>query len=66
MISRNKKVCFKSYSDYHFLNNDEVNYLKADNNTTDIYLTNGTKLTAFDNLKYFENHFREKFFSNSP
>lgn len=55
------RVCFKSYSDYHFLNYDEVIYLKADNNTTDIYLRDGSKVTAFDNLKSFEIKLSKKF-----
>jgi len=47
-------LCLKSYGDYKFVNTKEVLYLKADNNTTDIIRTNGTKVSAFKTLKYFQ------------
>lgn len=48
-------ICIKSYSDCHFVNPEDILYLKADNNTTDIQLCNGKKVTAFKTLKHFEN-----------
>lgn len=49
-----KSICIKSYSDYRFLNYADIVYLKADNNTTDFKLTNGSIVTAYKTLKYFE------------
>lgn len=48
-------ICIKSYSDYQFVNLEEVVYLKADNNTTDIQLNNGKVVNAYKTLKHFEN-----------
>lgn len=50
-----KSICIKSYSDYRFLNYADIVYLKADNNTTDFKLINGSVITAYKTLKYFEN-----------
>lgn len=50
---RSEKLCLKSYSDYRFLNFDEILYLKADNNTTDFFLTGGRKVSAYKTLKHF-------------
>lgn len=50
-----KKICIKSQGDYHFLTSSEILYLKADNNTTDFFLTGGKVITAYKTLKYFEN-----------
>lgn len=47
-------LCIKSYSDYHFVSLNDITYLKADNNTTDIFLTNSKTVPAFKTLKYFE------------
>jgi len=51
----NSAICIKSYSDYQFANLEEVVYLKADNNTTDIHLINGKIINAYKTLKHFEN-----------
>lgn len=48
-------LCVKSYSDYQFVNLEDVVYLKADNNTTDIQLINGKVVNAFKTLKHYEN-----------
>lgn len=50
-----EKLCLKSYSDYRFINFEEILYLKADNNTTDFYLTHGRKVSAYKTLKHFHN-----------
>lgn len=47
-------ICIKSYSDYHFVNLQDILYLKSDNNTTDIQLYNGNTVNAFKTLKHFE------------
>lgn len=52
---KESRLVIKSNSDYNFLKIDEILYLNADNNTTDIYLVNGKKITAYKTLKFFEN-----------
>ncbi|WP_264538489.1 LytR/AlgR family response regulator transcription factor [Flavobacterium sp. N1736] len=47
-------ICIKSYSDYHFVPLQNVTYLKADNNTTDIQMDNGKIVNAYKTLKHFE------------
>jgi len=49
-----QNICIKSYSDYHFINLMDIIYLKADNNTTDIFLRNNNIITAYKTLKHFE------------
>lgn len=49
-----KSICIKSYSDYQFVNLQDVAYLKADNNTTDIQMYNGKTVNAYKTLKHFE------------
>lgn len=48
-------VCLKSYKDYRYLNTNEILFLKADNNTTDFYMTDGSTISAFKTLKTYEN-----------
>ncbi len=48
-------ICIKSYSDYQFVALQDIIYLKADNNTTDIQLINGKTVNAYKTLKHFEN-----------
>lgn len=48
-------LCFRSYGDYRFVDVDEILYLKADSNTTDFIMSNGTKVEAFKTLKHFQN-----------
>ena len=48
------KISIKSNGDYHFINPNDIIYLKADNNTTDFYLKNGKVISAFKTLKYYE------------
>ena len=47
-------ICIKSYGDYRYMNADDICYLQADNNSTDIYLNSGEMITAFKTLKHFE------------
>nr|WP_298331999.1 LytTR family transcriptional regulator DNA-binding domain-containing protein [uncultured Christiangramia sp.] len=58
---RQENICFKNYSDYYFLNPNEILYLKADNNTTDIYLISGKVIPAFKSLKVFEENLPNNF-----
>ena len=48
-------ICIKSHSDYQFVPLQDVVFLKADNNTTDIKLHNGKIINAYKTLKHFEN-----------
>jgi len=48
-------ICVKSYGDYRFIEAGSICYLQADNNSTDIHLSNGEMITAFKTLKHFEN-----------
>lgn len=54
MPQKNNILCIKSYGDYRFVEFEEIVYLKADNNSTDIMLDSGDSITAFKTLKYFE------------
>ncbi|WP_457611249.1 LytR/AlgR family response regulator transcription factor [Lutibacter sp.] len=47
-------ICLKSFTEYRFLLVGDIVYLKADNNTTDFYLKDGTMVTSFKTLKTFE------------
>lgn len=49
-----ERICLKSYSDYRFIDLDEIQYLKADNNTTDFFLAGNRKISAYKTLKHFE------------
>lgn len=54
-------LCIKSYGDYRFIEFDDIVYLKADNNSTDIMLSSGDSITAFKTLKYFESSLPNEF-----
>lgn len=56
------QICIKSYGDYQFVALKDVVYLKADNNTTDFYMQNGKKLTAYKTLKHYENNLPSFFY----
>jgi DNA-binding LytR/AlgR family response regulator len=47
-------ICVKSYGDYRYIDSTDVLYFEADNNSTDIHLSNGEMVTAFKTLKHFE------------
>ena len=47
-------LCLKSYKDFQYLDTDEILYLKADNNTTDFFMKDGSTISAFKTLKTFE------------
>lgn len=46
-------ICVKSYGDYKFVELNQILFLKADNNSTDITMKSGEVITAFKTLKYF-------------
>lgn len=50
----NGTICLKSYKDYQYLNTNEILFLKADNNTTDFYMQDGSIVGAFKTLGTFE------------
>ncbi|NJB35837.1 MULTISPECIES: LytTR family DNA-binding domain-containing protein [Flavobacteriaceae] len=54
-------LCLSSYKDFHYLDTNEILYLKADNNSTDFYLKNGKVVSAFKTLKTFENKLPNNF-----
>ncbi|MDD5149693.1 MAG: LytTR family transcriptional regulator DNA-binding domain-containing protein [Flavobacterium sp.] len=47
-------LCIKSYGDYRYIDAKDICYFQADNNSTDIHLSNGEMVTAFKTLKHFE------------
>ena len=56
------KLCIRSNGDHHFIPFENIVYLKADNNTTDIFLENGSIVPAFKTLKSFESQLPFYFF----
>jgi len=56
------KLCVRSNGDYHFISLDDILYLKADNNTTDIHLLSGKVISGFKTLKYYECQLPSSFF----
>lgn len=58
----NHKLCIKSSGDYQFISLEDIVYLKADNNTTDFYLQNGTIISGFKTMKFYENQLPFYFF----
>ena len=52
--SKSLVLCIKSYGDYRYIEAKDITYLQADNNSTDIHLSNGEMVTAFKTLKHFE------------
>lgn len=47
-------ICLKSFTEYRFLFPKDILFLKADNNTTDFFLKDGTIVTSCQTLKNFE------------
>lgn len=54
LIKKVETICLKSYKDYQYLKIDNILYLKADNNTTDFYMNDGSVIGAYKTLKVFE------------
>lgn len=57
----NRTLCLKSYKDFQYLNIENILFLKADNNTTDFYISDGSVINAFKTLKVFENNLPDNF-----
>jgi DNA-binding LytR/AlgR family response regulator len=53
-VKTKKNICLKSYKDYQYLDTDEILFLKADNNTTDFYMSDGNIVSSFKTLKTYE------------
>jgi DNA-binding LytR/AlgR family response regulator len=49
-----RTICLKSNKDFRYLCIDDILFLKADNNTTDFYMADGTVIGAYKTLKTFE------------
>ncbi|PID71266.1 MAG: DNA-binding response regulator [Flavobacteriales bacterium] len=47
-------LCLKSYKDYRYIDIDKILYLKADNTSTDFFLSDGSTISAYKTLKFFE------------
>ncbi len=54
-------LCLKSYRDFQYLNTNDILYLKADNNTTEFIMKDGTINNAFKTLKTFERQMPKNF-----
>lgn len=54
-------LCLKTYRDYHYIDTNEILYLKADNNATDFFMKDGSTISAFKTLKSFEETLPENF-----
>ncbi len=56
-----QKLCLKTYRDYHYVNTDDILYLKADNNATQVFMVDGSELNAYKSLKKFEQQLPKNF-----
>ncbi|KSA13936.1 MULTISPECIES: LytR/AlgR family response regulator transcription factor [Maribacter] len=54
-------LCLKSYNDFQYLDTNDILYLKADNNTTEFFMKDGTIINAYKTLKTFENTLPKNF-----
>ncbi len=53
-LSEREMVCLKSYSDFLFLDANDILFLRADNNTTEFVMVDNQVNHAFKTLKTFE------------
>ncbi len=53
-IATSDKLCLKSYKDYRFIDIEEILFLKADNTATDFFMDDGSVVSAYKTLKFFE------------
>jgi DNA-binding LytR/AlgR family response regulator len=47
-------ICIKSFTEFKFMQVNDIVYLKADNNSTDFFLKDGSMITSYKTLKSFE------------
>ncbi len=59
--TKSQTLCLKSYSDFQYLDTSEILYLKADNNTTEFIMKDGSVTNAFKTLKTFEEQLPKNF-----
>lgn len=57
----NSSICIKSSAEFKLLEVKDILYLKADNNTTDFHLKNGSVVTSYNTLKNFEDELPKVF-----
>jgi len=56
-----KTICLKSYRDFHYVDTDNILYLKAANNATDVFMADGSTVNAYRSLKKFEQQLPDNF-----
>ena len=54
-------LCLKSYKDYRFIDIEEILFLKADNTSTDFFMQDGSKVSAYKTLKFYESVLPDNF-----
>ena len=54
-------LCLKSYKDYRFIDIEKILYLKADNTSTDFIMHDGTQISAYKTLKFYESTLPDNF-----
>jgi DNA-binding LytR/AlgR family response regulator len=50
----NSSICIRSFAEFKLLEVQDILYLKADNNTTDFHLKDGSVITSYNTLKKYE------------
>ncbi len=60
-VKKKTAICLKYYKDYRYLNTDEILFLKADNNSTEFHMSDGTIINAFKTLKTYINILPKEF-----
>lgn len=58
---QNNIICLKSNKDFNYVNTEDILFLKADNNTTDISLKDGSIIHSYNTLKVFEKKLPKNF-----
>jgi len=53
-IAVSNKLCLKSYKDYRFIDIEDILFLKADNTATDFFMNDGSVISAYKTLKFFQ------------
>lgn len=61
IAKKKSTLCLKSYKDFHYLNTNNILFLKADNNATEFHLNDGKSTNAYKTLKTFESKLPENF-----
>jgi DNA-binding LytR/AlgR family response regulator len=61
LMKHSRTLCLKSYKDFQYINIEDILFLKADNNTTDFYISDGSVISAYKTLKTYENNLPDNF-----